>query len=191
MATPEITQLLHELGGGNRQALDALMPLVYDELRRLARRRLAFERAGHTLDSVALVHEAFGKLAGQERLTAQNRAHFFGTASGAMRRILVDHARARRAAKRGAGAAAVPIDGMESMLSDGGAEDLLDLHDALQRLSEIDEQAGRVVECQFFGGMTHEEIAVALDTSLSTVRRRWRFARAWLARELGAPEAPE
>jgi RNA polymerase sigma factor (TIGR02999 family) len=185
MTTPDVTHLLLELGGGNRKALDELMPLVYGELRHIAHRQLASERAGHTLDSVALVNEAFAKLVNQRNLAPQNRAHFFGAASGAMRRILVDYARARRASKRGGGAAVVPIDDLSSILSDQGAEDLLDLHDALKRLADIDEQAARVVECQYFGGMTYPEIAVALDTSVSTVRRRWRFARAWLAREFG------
>ena len=180
-----MTQLLLELGGGNRQALDALMPLVYDELRRMAHRQMANERAGHTLDSVALVGEAFARLVNQQNLSPQNRAHFFGVASGVMRRVLIDHARTRRAAKRGAGAPVVPIEGLTSVLSDDSAEGLLDLHDALNRLAEIDAQAGRVVECQYFGGMTYEEIAVALDTSVMTVRRRWQFARTWLARELG------
>jgi RNA polymerase sigma factor (TIGR02999 family) len=187
LATPDVTQLLLELGGGNRQALDALMPLVYDELRRMAHRQMASERAGHTLDSVALVGEAFARLVNQQNLSAQNRAHFFGVASGVMRRILIDHARTRRAAKRGAGAPVVPIDGLTSILSDESAEGLLDLHDALNRLAEIDAQAGRVVECQYFGGMTYEETAVALETSVMTVRRRWQFARTWLARELGGP----
>ncbi len=185
MATPDLTHLLQELGGGNRQALDELMPLVYGELRKIAHRQLASERAGHTMDSVALVNEAFVKLVNQRDLTPQNRAHFFGAAAGAMRRILVDYARARRAAKRGSGEGAVPIELVQSMLSDSGAENLLDLHDALKRLSEIDAQAGQVVECQYFGGMTYEEIAVAMGISVMTVRRRWQFARAWLARELG------
>jgi RNA polymerase sigma factor (TIGR02999 family) len=190
MDTSEVTQLLVELSDGNRQAFDGLMPLVYDELRQIARRQLASERAGHTLDSVALVNEAYAKLARQRKLTPQNRAHFFGAASGAMRRILVDHARNRRAAKRGAGVAPLPLEGLTAVLSDEGAEDLLDLHDALGRLSEIDEQAGRVVECLYFAGMTKEEVATALETSVSTVHRRWRFARAWLARELrGSDEA--
>jgi RNA polymerase sigma factor (TIGR02999 family) len=185
MPSENVTRLLRELGGGNRGALDELMPLVYEELRLIARRQLASERPGHTLDSVALVHEAFAKLVDQKALSPENRAHFFGTASGAMRRILVDYARARKAAKRGSGVAPVPVDDLASVLSDGGAEDLLDLHDALARLSEIDEEAGKVVQCQYFGGMTWDEIATALGTSVSTVRRRWRFARAWLARELG------
>ena len=185
MTTPDLTHLLHELGGGNRRALDELMPLVYGELRRIAHRQLALERAGHTLDSVALVNEVFVKLVNQRNLSPQNRAHFFGVAAGAMRRILVDYARTRRAAKRGAGAAIVPLEGLTSILSDDSAEDLLDLHDALERLAKIDAQAAQVVEAQYFGGMTYDEIAVALDTSVSTVRRRWQFARAWLAREFG------
>jgi RNA polymerase sigma factor (TIGR02999 family) len=138
---------------------------------------------------VALVNEAFVKLVQQENLSPQNRAHFYGVAAGVMRRILIDHARTRRAAKRGAGVAAVPLEGLTSILSDDNAESLLDLHDALNRLAEIDAQAGRVVECQYFGGMTYEEIAVALDISVMTVRRRWQFARTWLARELGPPSA--
>lgn len=185
MARSDVTELLAELSGGNRRALDRLMPLVYDELRRIARHHLTGERAGHTLDSVALVNEAYVKLVDQRRLTPENRSHFFATASGAMRRILVDHARTRKAAKRGGGAAPVPLDGMTAVLSDEGAEDLLMVDLALNRLAEIDELAGKVVECLYFGGLTYEEVAVALDTSLSTVRRRWRFARAWLERELG------
>ncbi len=184
MPSSDITRRPHARSGGDRQALDELFPLVYQELRRIARSNLAGERRGHTLDSVALVGEAYAKLVEQQQLPATSRAHFFGTAAGAMRRILVDHARGRNAAKRGSGNAAVPLDGMTAQLSDDGAQDLIELDLALQRLAQIDGVACRVVECLYFGGLTYDEIATTLEIGASTVRRRWRFARAWLKREL-------
>jgi len=184
MPQPEITRLLVDLGSGNRGALDALLPLVYDELRFLARGHLMNERGGHTLDSVALVNEAYLKLASQQQLTPQNRAHFFATASGAMRRILVDHARTKKAAKRGGGVAALPLGGMTAILSDARAEDLVALDEALQGLTAVNAEAAQIVEYIYFGGLTYEEIAGVLDTSVSTVRRRWRAAKAWLTLEL-------
>jgi len=186
-APPEVTRLLDALRGGDRSALDALFPLVYDELRRLARRHLARERTGHTLDSVALVNEAYLKLVEQDGVRLDGRAHFFGVSARAMRAILVDHARARNAAKRGGGGAVVPLDEVAELLSDAQAEHVVQLDDELARLAEVNAEAARVVECLYFGGLTLDETAVALGLSVATVRRRWSFAKAWLGRAL-APE---
>lgn len=186
MSQQEITRLIVALSGGNQDALNALLPLVYDELRFLARGHLMNERAGHTLDSVALVNEAYLKLSNQQKLTPENRAHFFATASGIMRRILVDHARTKKAAKRGGGVAALPLEGMTAILSDERATHLVALDEALKGLSAVNEEAARIVDYIYFGGLTYEEIAGVLHTSVSTVRRRWRAAKAWLTVELQA-----
>ncbi len=180
----DVTRLLASLRGGDRTVLDALVPLVYDELRRLARRQLARERPGHTLDSVALVNEAYLKLVDQRGMHWQNRAHFFGVSARAMRAILVDHARARNAAKRGGGGVAVPLDEVAELLSDEQADHLEALDEALTRLAAVNEEACRVVECLYFGGLTLDETAEALALSVATVRRRWSFAKAWLGRAL-------
>jgi RNA polymerase sigma factor (TIGR02999 family) len=182
----DITQLLGALSGGDRSAIDALYPLVYDELRHLARRQLQRERPGHTLDSVALVNEAYLKLADQGNVRWQNRAHFFAISARAMRTILVDYARARNAAKRGGGGTAVPLNEVEELLSDEQAEHVEALDDALRHLATANTEASRVVECLYFGGLTLEETAEALGLSVATVRRRWSFAKAWLGRELKA-----
>ena len=182
----DVTRLLESLRGGDRDALDALFPLVYDELRRLARRQLARERPGHTLDSVALVNEAYLKLVDGDGVRLANRAHFFAVSARAMRAILVDHARARNAAKRGGGGVPVPLDEVAELLSDEQAEHLEALDDGLARLGEVNAEATRVVECLYFGGLTLEETAAALDMSVATVRRRWSFAKAWLGRALRA-----
>jgi RNA polymerase sigma factor (TIGR02999 family) len=182
--TRQITRLLQQLGSGDREALDDLMPLVYAELRQMARRQLSRERAGHTLDSVALVNEAFLNLAGEDALALQNRGHFFGVSANAMRRILVDHARARNADKRGGGAQPVPLDDAEPALPAADAERVLAIDAALQKLSAIDEQATRIVEFRYFAGATEQEAAQALGISPATARRRWAFAKAWLQREL-------
>lgn len=176
------------MGSGERDALDALFPLVYGELRRLARSQLSRERPGHTLDSVALVNEAYLKLVGQDDVHWQNRAHFFGVSARAMRAILVDHARARNAAKRGGGGVAIPLDEVAELLSDEQAEHVEQLDEALTRLAAINEEASRTVECLYFAGLTLEETAEALGLSVATVRRRWSFAKAWLGRALG-PES--
>jgi RNA polymerase sigma factor (TIGR02999 family) len=186
----QITQLLRELGEGRRSALTDLVPLVYQELRRLARRQLVKERAGHTLDSVALVNEAFLNLVEQDGLALQNRAHFFGVSANAMRRILVDYARARNADKRGGGVRPVSLDDVEPALPLPDAERLLALDAALERLSAIDEEATRVVEYRYFAGATEEETARALGLSPATTRRRWAFAKAWLQRELNGSIEP-
>lgn len=180
----QITRLLQDLGSGNRDALDQLMPLVYAELRQMARRQLSRERAGHTLDSVALVNEAFINLAKDDALALQNRGHFFGVSANAMRRILVDYARARNADKRGGGVQAVPLEDNEPGLPAADAERVLAIDAALERLSAIDEQATRIVEFRYFAGATEEEAAQALGISPATARRRWAFAKAWLQREL-------
>ena len=187
MTTPsqhDVTRLLDSLRGGDRAALDVLFPLVYDELRGLARRHLARERPGHTLDSVALVNEAYLKLVDADGVALRNRAHFFAVSARAMRAILVDHARARNAAKRGGGGIAVPLDEVDELISDQQAEHLELLDDELGRLAVVNAEAARVVECLYFGGLTLDETAAALDTSVATVRRRWSFAKAWLGRAL-------
>ena len=181
---PRITQLLQQVGTGNRDALERLVPMVYSELRRLARRQLSRERSGHTLDSVALVNEAFINLTADEGLALQNRAHFFGVSANAMRRILVDYARARNADKRGGGQRPVPLDKIDVAMPAADAERLLALDAALERLAAIDQEAAAVVEHRHFAGATEEEAAKALGISPATARRRWAFAKAWLQREL-------
>jgi RNA polymerase sigma factor (TIGR02999 family) len=159
------------------------MPLVYDELRRIAQRSLRGERRSHTLSATALVHEAYLKLVDQTRVTWQNRAHFYAVAAQAMRRILVNYAEARKAQKRGGGQGLVTFDD-ELMGTETRAEELVQLDEALTRLKSLSERQASVVEYHFFGGLTHEEIAEVLGVSLPTVRRDWRLAKAWLTREL-------
>lgn len=179
----EITQLLLDLSGGNRSAVDVLMPLVYEELRQMAHRQLRQERQGHTLNTTALVHEAYLKLIDQQRVNWQNRAHFFALAAQAMRRILINYANNRLAQKRGGGQPLVTFN-EQSVVQEARAEELVALDEALSELAKLNERQSKVVECQFFGGLTHEEIATALGVSVPTVRRDWRLARAWLSREL-------
>jgi RNA polymerase sigma factor (TIGR02999 family) len=175
--------MLAELNGGNRTVLDAMLPRVYDELRALARRKLRGERADHTLNTTALVHEAYEKLVQQDRMTWQNRAHFLSIAALSMRRILLNYARDRAAQKRGGGAPVATFeDGMAPRTA--RVEELIDLDDALTRLEQLCERQATVVTYRFFGGLTQTEIAEALDVSVPTVRRDWRLARAWLSREL-------
>jgi len=184
MTSPhEITRLLADWSSGDRQALERLTPLVYDELRRLAGHYLRRERPGHTLQSTALVHEAYLKLVGQNNVRWQNRAHFFGIAAQIIRRILVDYARARDADKRGAGAEKLSLD--EAIALPGGPDlDLVALDDALETLARIDPRQARLVELRFFAGLTLEETAEVLQMSLATAKRDWVSAKAWLAREL-------
>jgi RNA polymerase sigma factor (TIGR02999 family) len=179
----EITRLLAEWSGGDRQALEKLTPLVYDELRRLAARYLRQERVGHTLQSTALVHEAYMKLVGQNNVQWQNRAHFFGIAAQMIRRILVDYARARKADKRGSGAEKLSLD--EAIALPGGQDlDLVALDDALEGLAKIDARQSRLVELRFFAGLTIEETAEVMQMSLATAKRDWVAAKAWLSREV-------
>lgn len=180
---PDITGLLHAWRAGDRTAVDRLLPLVYDELRRIAHRQLGRERAGHTLGTTALVHEVYLKLVDQTRAKFEDRAHFFAIAARAMRRILVDYARRHQAAKRGGAAKQVSLDDA-ALVADERADTLLALDEALVRLGELDERLSRVVECRFFGGLTEEETAVALSVTARTVRRDWVKAKGWLSQEL-------
>lgn len=173
-----VTRLLDELSGGRRDALDALLPLVYSELHRRAASYLHRERPEHTLQPTALVHEAYLRLVDQRNVQWQNRAHFFGIAAQAMRRILVDHARRHRRVKRGGGMN-VSLDDADMPVSERPI-DLLALDEALERLAHRDPQQARVVELRFFGGLSVEETADVLACSPSTVKREWAMARAWL-----------
>jgi RNA polymerase sigma-70 factor (ECF subfamily) len=184
---PEITRLLREWQGGDAEALQRLIPLVYDALHRLASRYLSGERRDHTLQTTALVNEAYLKLAGQ-RGDWQSRAHFFGVAAQLMRRILVDHARRDRRVKRGGGAVHLPLADAD-LPAVTSAVDTVDAHgldQVLTRLEALDPKQGRIVELRYFGGMTIEETAEVMGTSPATVKREWAVARAWLYRELSA-----
>jgi len=178
-----VTQLLRELSDGRRSALDRLIPIVYDELRRIAHGQLLGERGSHTLSTTALVHEAYLKLVNVRDVEWHDRAHFFAMAARLMRRILIDYARTKKREKRGGNAVQVPLSkAMEISLEE--TADLLDLDDALSRLEALNERQCRVVECRCFAGLTVEETAAALGTSPATVKRDWAFSRAWLNREL-------
>lgn len=178
-----VTGLLIAWSDGSKQALDMLMPIVFDELRRQAAGYLRRERAGHTLQTTALVNEAYLRLVDQKHVRWQNRAHFFGIAAQLMRRILVDHARAKHRAKRGGADLRVTLD--ETMVVGRDREiDLVALDEALDRLAKLDPQQGRVVELRFFGGLNVEETAEVLRISPATVKRDWSVAKAWLYREI-------
>lgn len=179
-----ITQWLGRLHDGDPDALDRLLPLVYEELRALARSQLRGERFGHTLSATALVHEAYLRMAERESLTPEDRRHFFAIAAQTMRRVLIDYARARKRKKRGAGQVNVPLDA-EVLASESAADDLLAIDHALERLAGVNERAVRVVEHRFFAGLTLEETATTLGVSLKTVQRDWIVARAWLRKEIG------
>ena len=178
-----VTQLLVNWNNGDQAALDQLLPLVNDELRRLARNYLRRESPGHTLQPTALVNEAYLRLIDQKQVQWQNRAHFFGIAAQLMRRILVDHARRHAYAKRGGGAIQVSFD--EGMaVTEAKAAELLAVHEALEQLTKLDERKGRIVVLRFFGGLSLEEVAEVLSISSPTVQREWRAAKAWLHRIL-------
>jgi len=182
-----VTELLVAWSKGDERALDALTPLVYGELRRLARSYMRQERAGHTLQSTALVHEAFLRLVDQ-RVQWNSRAHFFGIAAQMMRRILVDHAKAQSTAKRGAGAVRIELE--EGLATAPNRDvDLLALDEALERLTKVDPQRSRIVELRFFAGLSNEESAEVLGVSPATIQRQWAGARAWLFHELSTAEA--
>lgn len=178
-----VTELLLAWGRGDESAFERLMPLVHDELRRLAHREMARERPGHTLQTTALVNEAYLRLIDASRVRWQDRAHFFAMSARLMRRILVDHARARDAHKRGGDVRRVSLDDAIPLAPERGA-DLAALDDALQALAAVDERKSRVVELRYFGGLSVEETAEALGVSPETVMRDWKMARAWLLREL-------
>ncbi|HEV3410083.1 MAG TPA: sigma-70 family RNA polymerase sigma factor [Chthoniobacterales bacterium] len=181
----DVTQLLGQWSGGDGEALDELMPLVYDELRRMAHRHMAGERGDHTLQTTALVNEAYLKLKGQREARWQNRAQFFAVAAHMMRHILVDYARRNARAKRGGGAQQVTLD--DAMLvSNDKTEELLAVDEALQKLEQFDKRKSQVATMRFFAGLSVEETAEALAVSVETVTRDWRMARAWLRNELSA-----
>lgn len=180
--TSEITALLRRWGAGDGDALDQLFPLVYERMRRLAHRRRQGEPDG-SLNTTALVHEAYLKLVDTPRVGLHDRGHFLGLASRVMRHLLVDHARARRSAKRGHGATQVPLEDV-MWIADERIDDVAELDEALQRLEAIDGRRTRILEQRYFGGLTLEETADALDVSLATVKRELRSARAWLALQL-------
>jgi len=178
-----ITELLVGYGRGDKEALDKLMPIVYDELRRQAARYLRREQPGHTMQTTALIHEAYVRLVDQRNVQWQNRAHFFGIAAQMMRRILVDHARTKKRAKRGGSAVKVSLADATIPVKEQDL-DVVALDEALNRLAEIDEQQSRVVELRFFSGLTVEETAEVMGISPATVKRDWSMAKAWLHREL-------
>jgi RNA polymerase sigma factor (TIGR02999 family) len=177
-AAREITGLLIELREGRRDAMDRLVPLVYDELKRIAHAQLGGERSGHTLDTTAVVHEAYFRLVGLERIDWRDRAHFFAVAAGALRRVLIDYARAFRRSKRGGGTRPITFDDLAG--PDQRADTLVALDEALTRLAAYDGRLSRVVECRFFGGLTEAETAEVLGVTERTVRRDWVKAKAWL-----------
>lgn len=181
--SPQITQLLIAHGEGQPGAFDELMPMVYEDLRRIARRQLRRNQPSHTLDTTGLVHEAYLKLVDQNKAGWRDRGHFFAISSRAMRQILVDFARRRLAAKRGGGQRPASLDENQIAIVEQ-ADWLVALDDALARLAEIDERLPRIVECRFFAGLTEQETAQALDVSLRTVQRDWMRARAWLRTEM-------
>lgn len=183
-STPQITDLLLAWARGDEEALEKLLPLVEAELRRLAKTYLRRERPGHTLQTTALVNEAYIKLAGQKRVNWQNRTHFYAIAAQCMRRVLMDYAKARGRVKRGGGAQQVELaDAM--LMSSAQSEELLALDAALKKLAAEDERKCKVIEMRYFGGYSVEEIAEILNVSETTIERDWRLARAWLRREIG------
>jgi RNA polymerase sigma factor (TIGR02999 family) len=184
-ARGDITDLLHAWGGGDADALERLFAIVYEELERLAHAQLRRERPGHTLDTGALVHEAYFRLIELDPTRWQNRAHFFAMAARAMRQVLVGYAVARNAKKRGSGRTALPLDEAVVMV-ESRSDDLLALDEALARLERAEPRYVRVVECRLFAGLNIEETAAALDISPATVKRDWTLARAWLNQELSA-----
>lgn len=186
--THDVTQLLLKWSQGDKAAMEELLPMVYRELQKIAHRYLNKERGEHTLQTTALVHEAYLKLIDQTRVQWQNRAHFFGIAAQAMRRILVDNARQRLADKRGAGAEKISIDDKEIDISDEKASNLIELDFALKKLAELDPNKSRLVELRYFGGLSLEETAEVLGVSRPTVIRQWRLAKAWLYKEISGGE---
>src|SRR5579863_7182205 len=188
IAPSDFTQLLVNWRNGDKAALDQMTPMLYEELRRLARHFLAAERSDHTLQPTALVHEAYLRLVDQHAVDWQNRAHFLGVAASMMRRILINHARAHQAAKREGFANAIALEDALGVFANPQI-DLLELNRALQQLAEIDPQQGRVVELLYFGGLTIEETAEVMGISAATVKREWGTARLWLLQKMEGPES--
>ena len=184
LPTEAITELLRAWSDGEREGMDALVPLVYDELKRQARRYLRRERAGHTLQTTALVNEAYLRLIDQRNVKWQNRAHFFGIAAQMMRRILVDYAKNRNSLKRGGAAENLPLDEAFTVATDERDLDLLALDEALNRLAEMDELQARIVELRYFSGLSIAETAEVVGLSTTTVKLNWNMAKAWLHHEL-------
>jgi RNA polymerase sigma factor (TIGR02999 family) len=182
-AQGEVTLLLHRISAGDKGATDQLITVVYDELRRLAGACMRRERVDHTLQPTALVHEAWLRLVEQREWNPQNRAHFFGMAAQVMRRILIDHARAANAEKRGGDQVIVSLENAMAVAVEHPTQ-LLDVHRALERLDQLDPRRAQIAEMRFFGGLSIDEIAEALGVAPRTVDRQWRAARAWLSREL-------
>jgi RNA polymerase sigma factor (TIGR02999 family) len=180
----DISRLLRQWSEGNRAAMEELLPLVYDELHRQAARYLRRERATHTLQTTALIHEAYLRLIDQRDVQWQSRTHFFAIAAQMMRRVLVDYARAKHREKRGRGDVCLPLEVAKLIADDKKGVDLMALDEALTRLAAMDEQQARVVELRYFGGLSLEETAEALHVSRATVARDWDVAKAWLRREL-------
>ena len=183
----EVTQLLLDWGGGDKAAIDKLMPLVYEELRCLARHYMRRERAGHTLQTTAIVNEAYLHLINQRDVRWQNRAHFFGISARVMRRVLVDFARKQGYRKRGGGNRRVPLDDA-LLVADAPDADLVALDDALNALADVDPRKSRAIELRFFGGLSIDEAALVLEVSAETVKRDCRLAKAWLLRRLSEHE---
>lgn len=179
----QVTQLLVDWQAGSGDALDKLMPVVYEELRRLARHYLQQERANHTLQATALVHEAYVRLVDHANISWQGRAHFFAVAARTMRRVLVDHARLHRAEKRGGGEAKLRLEDVPDLAAEPDL-DLVALDGALENLARLDARQSEIVELRFFGGLTNEEIGEVLEISPRTIKREWRLARAWLRCEM-------
>lgn len=179
----DVTVLLAELSGGKKEAVNILMPLVYKEMHQLAHMHLRGERRNHTLNATALVHEAYMKLVNHDHVTWQNRAHFFGIASQAMRRILINYANARAAQKRG-GEMILATFADDKMKRESKPEEILALDEALKKLEQMNERQSRIIEYWFFVGLNHEEIAEILGVSVPTIRRDFRLAKAWLSKEL-------
>lgn len=184
MSDGSVTHWLVRLREGDPDALDRLIPLVYEELRVLARAQLRREDAGHTLGATALVHEAWAQLTGRDLLKPEDRRHFFAIAARTMRRVLIDYARARKRKKRGAGRTAIPLENVADYLATDATDEFLALDEALARLANANPRAAQVVEHRFFADLTLEETAESLGVSLKTVQRDWTLARAWLRKEI-------
>ncbi len=186
LSSPDVTQLILRLREGDQQALEHIVPLLYDELRQLAGRHLRRERRDHTLNPTALVNEVYLKLVKQRRLDVSHRSDFLAVASRTMRTVLIDYARARKRVKRGGGVDRIPIDDVAYFLSEQEAEEVLALDDALMRLARVNERAASIVEYRFYGGLTLQETAQAMGVSVKTIQRSWNVGMAWLRREVQA-----